>query len=168
MGARCYTSSMTTGRTGALVVFGSKRGSTREVAEAIAAALRDRGVAVELRRGGERIDDVAERAVVVVGGALYRGRLHRDARRFLKRHRRDLQAMPLFVFAMGPRRPEQDAYDKARSEVDRALAKLPEIAARSTVVFGGVDRDRGVDLRDWEAIAAWAETIGAAAIGSGG
>jgi menaquinone-dependent protoporphyrinogen oxidase len=141
-----------------LITYGSKRGSTREVVEAIASVARDRGFEIEIRRGGEKITDVGEYAGVVIGGALYRGRLHRDARRFLKRHRRELQAMPVFVFAIGPRRDEQSAFDKARGELDRALARVPEINPMSVAVFGGVDRDKGIDLRDWESIRAWADT----------
>ena len=140
-----------------LVVHGSKRGSTREVAEAIASVGRSQGIEVEVRRGSQRISDVGQYAGVVVGGALYRGRLHRDARRFLKRHRQQLQAMPVFVFAMGPRRDEPPAFEKARRELDRALAKVPQVTPRAVAVFGGVDHDKGIDLRDWEAIRAWAE-----------
>jgi len=127
------------------------RGST------IASVGRSQGIEVEVRRGSQRISDVGQYAGVVVGGALYRGRLHRDARRFLKRHRQQLQAMPVFVFAMGPRRDEPPAFEKARRELDRALAKVPQVTPRAVAVFGGVDHDKGIDLRDWEAIRAWAE-----------
>lgn len=57
-----------------LIAYGSKLGSTREVAEAIASVLRDRDIDVEIRRGGERMSDVGEHAGVVVAGALYGGR----------------------------------------------------------------------------------------------
>ena len=53
-----------------MIAYGSKRGSTREVAEAIASVVRDRGIDVEVSRGGERISDVGEHGAVVVGGAL--------------------------------------------------------------------------------------------------
>ena len=67
--------------------------------------------------------------------------------------------MPMFAFAMGPRRNEQHAFEKARDQLDRALAKVPEITPRSVVVFGGVDHDKGVDLRDWESIRNWANDV---------
>jgi len=67
--------------------------------------------------------------------------------------------MPMFAFAMGPRRNEQHAFEKARHELDRALAKVPEITPKSVAVFGGVDHDKGVDLRDWESIRNWANDV---------
>lgn len=73
--------------------------------------------------------------------------------------------MPVFVFAMGPRSEEPTAFQKARGELDRALAKVPELRPKSVTVFGGVDHARGVDLRDWEAIKTWAEGVAGAMLG---
>src|SRR3954471_10421456 len=80
-----------------LVAYASRHGSTREVAEAVATALRSHGLAVDatpppdatLRRGY---------AGVVLGGAIYRGRLHKAARRFLARHHDTLAGRALAVF----------------------------------------------------------------------
>ena len=68
----------------------------------------------------------------------------------------------LAVFAMGPRRNEEAAFERSRVQLERALAKAPGVEPVSTAVFGGVDRERGIDLRDWEAVRAWAEKFGAA------
>ena len=144
-----------------LVAYGSTRGSTREVAEAVAATLRERGHEVDVERAGW-VKEIGRYEGVVLGGALYRGRWHRSARRFLKRQRRRLSTVSLAVFAIGPRRNEEVAFERARRQLERALAKAPEIEPASTAVFGGVDRERGVDLRDWEAIRVWAEKVGAA------
>src|ERR1700686_1821403 len=85
-----------------LVAYATKHGSTIEVADAIATALRD----------GEHEVDVAPAAAVraldgyravVLGGALYMGRFHEDAVGFLKRHRHALREVPLAVFALGPK-----------------------------------------------------------------
>ena len=35
------------------------------------------------------------------------------------------------------------------------------LEAVATAVFGGVDRERGIDFRDWDAIRTWAESFGA-------
>jgi flavorubredoxin len=63
----------------ALVTYASKRGSTREVADAAAATLRKDGIHVDVRPAGD-VSDVAKYDAVVLGAALYMGRLHGDAR----------------------------------------------------------------------------------------
>ena len=144
-----------------LVAYGSKRGSTREVAEAVAATLRELGDEIDVEPAG-RVRGLVGYDGVVLGGALYRGRWHAGARRFLKRTRRSLSAVPVAAFAMGPRRDEEAAFERSRLQLERALAKAPEVEPVSTIVFGGVDRDQGIDLRDWDAIRAWAAKVGAA------
>jgi menaquinone-dependent protoporphyrinogen oxidase len=64
-----------------LVVYGSKHGSTQEVAAAIAKRLTQAGRDVELRRARD-VDDLTPYDGVVLGGSLYFGRWHKDAVRF--------------------------------------------------------------------------------------
>ena len=144
-----------------LVSYASKRGSTRDVAEAVATALREQGREVEVEPAAG-VKAIGGFDGVVLGGALYRGRWHRGARRLLRRRRRDLSTVPVAVFAMGPRRNEEVAFERSRRQLERALAKAPEIEPITTAVFGGVDLQRGIDLRDWDAIHAWADSVGAA------
>jgi menaquinone-dependent protoporphyrinogen oxidase len=144
-----------------LVAYGSRQGSTRDVAEAVGATLREQGREVDVEPAG-KVKEIGRYEGVVLGGALYRGRWHRGARRLLKRQRGRLSTMPVAVFAMGPRRNEEVAFERSRLQLERALAKAPEVEPTSTAVFGGVDREKGIDLRDWEAIRAWAQKVGAA------
>src|SRR5271169_5073510 len=60
-------------------------------------------------RPGRAGELVAGYDLVVFGAPLYSGRWHRDARRFLRRHRRELAAVPVAVFAMGPRTGTEEA-----------------------------------------------------------
>ncbi|HSP73688.1 MAG TPA: flavodoxin domain-containing protein [Gaiellaceae bacterium] len=151
-----------------LVVYATKHGSTREVAEAVAETLRDEGLDVEVREAAEtrsldRYDGV------VLGGALYMGRWHRDAKRFLSRHRAALATMPVAVFAMGPRTLEEQDVAESRTQLDRALAEAPELEPVSVAIFGGVidpaaqhfpfNRMAATDARDWDAIRAWAREL---------
>lgn len=144
----------------ALVVYATRNGSTREVAEAVAHRMRTSGATVECRDArGVRgpVDDVD---LVVVGGPLYSGRWHRDARRFLKQHRYELTAVA--VFAMGPRTDTTEGWVRARLQLDQALAKLPWLSPTSVTVFGGVDppaTHAGRDLRDWDTIDRWAARL---------
>ena len=89
---------------------------------------------------------------------------NRDAHRFLKRHRDELRQIPIVVFGMGPRDGAEEAWRRSRSQLDRALAKREWLAPVATAVFGGVDPPKRADqarrdLRDWDAIRAWAADI---------
>lgn len=138
-----------------VVGYGTKRGSTREVAEAVAAVLREHGLVVDLLPAG-KVEDVGAYDAAVLGGALYRGRWHRDARRLLKRQRKALAVMPVAVFGLGPRRDGDEALQRSRRQLERALAKVPEVEPLLIGCFGGVDREKQIDLRDRVAIRAWA------------
>lgn len=155
-----------------LVAHASKHGSTREVAEAVAAVLEQRGVAVDVQPAAV-VDDVGPYDAVVLGGALYFGRWHADARAFLERHRAVLAPLPLAVFALGPV-GDTGTLEESRAELDRALAGTPELEPFAVGVFGGVidpsklrfplSRMKAQDSRDWDAIRAWAEAVAAAPV----
>jgi menaquinone-dependent protoporphyrinogen oxidase len=96
--------------------YATKHGSTREVAEAIAARLRERGLDADLRTAAE-IRTVDDYAAVVLGGSIYIGRWHSDARALLKRQRKALAKVPLFVFAMGPKSLADEDVASARAQL---------------------------------------------------
>ena len=152
-----------------LVAYGSKHGSTEKVAEAITENLKQAGRDVELRRAAD-VEDLTRYDGVVLGGSLYFGRWHRDAVRFLSKHRRELSELPVTVFALGPQSAEPQDLAKSRAQLDKALQKVPEVEPRSIAVFGGVidpaklrfplNRMPASDARDWNAIEAWTDEIG--------
>jgi menaquinone-dependent protoporphyrinogen oxidase len=106
---------------------------------------------------------------VVIGGAIYMWRWHRDARRFLHRHRRVLSTMPVAMFGIGPTTIDDKSVASSLEQLERALARVPEVAPVSVVIFGGViDPARlhfpfsGMapsDARDWDDITAWAGEV---------
>lgn len=158
-----------------LVAFASKHGSTREVAETVATVLRQRTANVDLRPAAE-VDAVAPYDAVVLGSALYMGRLHPDARRFLRRHRHALESARLAVFAMGPKSLEDEDVAAARLQLERGLARFSGVQPASTAIFGGVidpsklrfplNRLPATDARDWDAIRAWAAGVASSLAGS--
>ncbi len=144
-----------------LIVYATKNGSTRQVAEAIAAAMREHAASATLVPAKKARSPVGGHDLVVLGAPLYSGRWHHDAFRFLRRHRRELSSVPVAIFAMGPRNDTEDAWRRSRAQLDTALAKRPWLAPAAVTVFGGVDppgRRSGPrrDLRDEAAIRAWA------------
>jgi menaquinone-dependent protoporphyrinogen oxidase len=151
-----------------LIAYATERGSTREVAAAVAATLQKRGLTVTVRPAGE-VDELGRYDGVVLGGALYMGRLHRDARHFLRRHRAALAALPFAVFGMGPGTLDAQAVATSRKQLERALSKTPEVRPLSTAIFGGVidpaklhfpfNRMAAADVRNWDAIHDWAGQV---------
>ncbi|MEU4617755.1 flavodoxin domain-containing protein [Streptomyces umbrinus] len=155
-----------------LVAYGTTNGSTARIAETVADVLRKEGLTVEALPA-RSVDSVEAYDAVVVGGGLYAGRWHRDARRFVRRHRRALTGRPMWFFSSGP-------LDATASERDippvpgvhRAMARLD---AKGHITFGGcleegakgriarmiVSSGKGGDFRDFEQIEAWATGIAA-------
>lgn len=84
-----------------LVTYGTTNGSTAEIAEAVADVLRKAGLTVEALPA-RSVTSVARYDAVVVGGGLYAGRWHKDARRFVRRHRALLAERPVWFFSSGP------------------------------------------------------------------
>ncbi|MCX4511025.1 flavodoxin domain-containing protein [Streptomyces sp. NBC_01619] len=156
----------------ALVAYGTTNGSTAEIARYIGSVLQDRGIRTEVRPAAE-VHDVGPYDVVVLGGALYSGRWHRDARRFSRRHRRALAERPVWLFSSGPLDHSASRGDIAPVPGARRAAR--RLGAEEHVTFGGrlspqargrvarmmLEDGRGGDFRDFSCIAAWAERIAA-------
>ena len=148
-----------------LVAHASKKGSTAEVATFVGKRLRARGLVADVRTAAE-VEDVAFYDGVVLGGSLYFGRWHDDARAFLNRFRSALTDRPLAVFALGPKTTSPQDVAESRAQLDRALG---DTDPTTVAVFGGVidpaklrfpfNRMPASDARDWAAIAAWADEV---------
>ncbi len=153
-----------------LIAHASKYGSTAEVAEAVGDTLADCGFDCDVvqAQGVEVIDGYD---LVVLGSGLYMTRLHKDAQRFLKRHRKALARVPFAVFAMGPLSAEPREIDKVRPQLEHALAQMPELHPFATAIFGGVivperlhfpfNRMPAGDHRDWDEIRRFAGSLAA-------
>ena len=156
-----------------LIAYATHYGSTRQVAEAVAGRLRERGFEVDVKPAKEA-DPGDGYGAVVLGSALYFFRIHRDARKFLSRHKKTLSGMPVAVFAMGPVEDKPEQFTDARRRLDESLAKRDWLSPVSVALFGGKLDPKGLrfphnnpafgkmpssDLRDWAAIAAWADEV---------
>jgi menaquinone-dependent protoporphyrinogen oxidase len=156
-----------------LVAYASKRGSTAEIARAIANSLKGAALEVDLKPVAD-VSGLDPYDAVVLGSAVYIKRWRGDAKRFLHRHAKDLAERPLWVFSSGPvGDPAKD--DPAWMEPRRILEKAEDLGARDHVVFGGSipEEPHGFmeksmaddtapeyrDRRNWHEIRAWAERI---------
>lgn len=158
-----------------LVAYATKYGSTHEVAETIAATLREKGAEVAVRPMS-KIRTFEGYDAVVLGAPIYIGRLYRDAARFLTLHQQALARRPLAVFSLGPIHAAAEEFTGARQALDQELAKFPWLKPAAVEMFGGKFdpaklrfpdnlltkmptplRDQPAsDVRDWDAIRAWA------------
>ncbi len=159
-----------------LVAYATRYGSTREVAEQVAATLRDSGLEANIQPAREVRTLEAYRSVVL-GAPLYMFRWHKDAKRFLRRHRQALAGRPVAIFCLGPIHDEEKEYQDARAQLDKQLARFPWLTPAAIEIFGGVwDPSKlgfpfnvlpalkqipASDIRDWDAIRAWASGLAA-------
>lgn len=154
-----------------LVAYGTTNGSTARIAETVAEVLRKEGVPAEAVPA-HSVTDVESYGAVVVGGGLYAGRWHKDARRFVRRHGRALAGRPLWFFSSGPL--DASATEKDIPPVPGVRRAMTRLDAREHATFGGcleegakgflarkiVSSGKGGDFRDFERIEAWAAHIG--------
>lgn len=147
-----------------LVAYGSKMGGTKGLAEMLGADLEQLGFDVEVRAARE-VTDVEPYDAVVVGGALYYWfTWHKDAKNFVKRHRKTLQHRPVWFFSSGPL--DDSAAKKDIPPIRPVRGLMDEVHARDHITFGGVmDKEqRGLPMGDWrdpEQVQHWAEHIAA-------
>ncbi len=149
----------------AMVAYASKYGSVEEVAQFVAGRLKERGIECDVVDARAAV--VGDHDLVVLGAGLYMGRLHKQARRFLKRNWVALAHVPYAVFAMGPLSSEEAELAKVRPQLAKGLEGAPEPA--EAVVFGGVIRRDALrfpfnrmpegDHRDWDTITAFASRV---------
>jgi menaquinone-dependent protoporphyrinogen oxidase len=161
-----------------LVAYASKRGSTAEIAETIAATLRREGLRVCLERA-EDVQNLEGYDAALLGSAVYMKRWRGDARHFLKKHRKALRQMPFWVFSSGPvGDPSKD--NPEWMEPPKIIEKVEEMGGRGHVVFGGClpAKPQGFveksmvegtakefrDRRNWVEIREWAREIAAALV----
>ena len=154
-----------------LVASASRHGATREIAEAIAAELREAGHEVE-DRPVEEVDGIDGYDAVVLGSAVYVGRWLPPARELVQERAEALSRRPVWLFSSGPvgdpPRPEGDAAVDV-SEIATAVGAREhrifpgrldraELGLRERAIVKVVGAQEG-DARDWEAVGAWARGI---------
>ena len=152
-----------------LVTYGSKRGGTEGLAEMIGESLRRTGFDVNIHPAAE-VGSVDDYDAVIVGGALYANRWHRDAARFVKRHRRRLRTLPVWLFSSGPL--DDSAEAKEIVPVGQVKRLMAMIQADGHQTFGGrlepdasgflaqsMARKLSGDWRDADHVARWTAQI---------
>jgi menaquinone-dependent protoporphyrinogen oxidase len=159
-----------------LVAHASSGGSTKSVAEFVAASLRARGLVADVR-GVDECPDLSGYDVVVLGSAVHNRALLPAAEDFVRHNAATLRRMPVWLFSLGIGPALRGPVGHVlRDAVPPRIGSLCElIGPRDYRAFPGVvpraafsPMSRVVlwacggrcgDLRDWAAMAAWATGI---------
>ncbi len=157
-----------------LIAYATRYGSTQEVAGKIAATLRENGLPANVQPV-KQVRTLEGYRAVVVGAPLYMSDWLKETRDFLSRHRATLTTWPVAVFALGPTEDKEKDWTETRQQLDKVLAKFPWLRPVAVELFGGkfdparltfpynlipaLKRMPVSDIRDWEAIQAWASSL---------
>lgn len=119
-----------------LVTYATRNGSSEEVAQSLAEALRSHGLLVDLRRAAD-VHSVDQFTAVAICVALYAGRLHKDVRRFLSEHRAELARIPVALFVLGPVHSDEKEWAGARQQLEKELKAFPWLSPVLQEIVGG-------------------------------
>jgi menaquinone-dependent protoporphyrinogen oxidase len=165
-----------------LVLYGSRYGSTKEIAQRIAQRLRAAGLQVDIETatyaGSIDVFDA-----FVIGSAAYMGSWLKEPADWVRGHAQALAGRPVWLFSSGPlgtRKVDDEGKDLREATVPKEFAEFdPALKPRgSRVFFGALDHKKlGLahrmvwslpagrklliegDFRDWDDIDGWATGI---------
>lgn len=152
-----------------LVAYGSKRGGTAGLAEMVGDALTRAGCQAIVSAAPD-VRDLGDVDAVIVAGALYANRWHRDARRLVRRNEAALRTLPVWLVSSGPLDDSAERGDIPPTSQVRKLAAT--VRARGHVTFGGrltpdakgfpahaMARKNAGDWRDQGHIQRWVDSV---------
>jgi menaquinone-dependent protoporphyrinogen oxidase len=170
-----------------LICYGTRYGSTEEIAERIGEVLREKGASVDvvdLKKG--KIKSLEDYVLVVVGSGIQANNWTKEPKKFLEKNRKELSRKRVATFVSCGSAYDPTKCDEATEHHLRQVAgKYPEIAFVAMGLFGPkYDSTRGnflmrkimksmlaqlaedpenppevIDYRDWEKIEKWAASL---------
>jgi len=137
-----------------LVVYGSRHGGTRGIAERIGEVLRTEGLEADVA-AADQVADLSAADAFVVGSGVYMGSWLKEPIDFIKRNEATLAARPLWLFSSGPLpgssakksgNPLEDALGPADGPGSGGRKKIAELSAATNardhrVFLGAFDPD---------------------------
>jgi menaquinone-dependent protoporphyrinogen oxidase len=174
----------------ALIIYGTRGGSTKQIADEIGKVLDEQGYAVTVEDAKRsRGIDVNAYDLVVVGSSVWATYWKWQASRFLKRNAKKLAGKKVALFSSGLAGGDPAHVDDARKSIEKTAAKFPTIKPLALAYFGGLiefehppllarpfatamkkdlekkgmDTSKPYDTRDFNAIRTWAADVAAKA-----
>jgi menaquinone-dependent protoporphyrinogen oxidase len=159
-----------------LVIYASKYGATKEIAEKIGDVLRHAGLQADVFPVDGTLDITPYKAIIL-GSAIYIGKWQKEAVEFLRANENILAKRSVWIFSSGPT-GEGDPVELVEGvRLPAALQPMADrIQPRDIAVFHGyinADKLNAIekwsikslvkkpfgDFRDWAAITSWATSI---------
>lgn len=154
-----------------LVAYGTAAGSTAEVAQAIGEEMTQAGATVDIRPV-EEVDTLEGYTALILGSAVRAFHLLRKTRKFIRKHRRAMQTMPVayFLVCLTMKDPTEENIKTATKFASPMLAVKEPVDLglfagcldpdKLTDPFGKVMKGQPKeDCRDWDVIRAWGREI---------
>jgi menaquinone-dependent protoporphyrinogen oxidase len=174
----------------ALVIYGTRGGATKQIAEEIGKVLGEQGLAVtveDARKAGGI--DVNAFDLVIVGSSVWATLWKWQATRFVKKNAKKLAGKKVALFSSGLAGGDPAQKDYARASIEKTAGKFPAIKPLALAYFGGLvdfehptffarpmagamkkdlekkgqDTSKPYDTRDFAAIRQWAVDVAAKA-----
>jgi menaquinone-dependent protoporphyrinogen oxidase len=169
-----------------LITYGSRFGSTKEIAEYMVNVISKKGIEVDLYDVAKAPSDINKYDVILIGSGIQIGRWKNTALNFLKEHKEVLRKKTtgLFVSCVFGMYPDKREESKRKFLVD--IAKKYELEPAGLGLFGscldftgkkglkynitvnimkkdlaemGIEYDETYEFRDWENIKEWTEEL---------
>lgn len=163
-----------------LVVYATKYGSTKEIAEFIAEKLRQHGMEAEVMDAGKARNPENYDAYII-GSGVYMCHWLKEAVKFVRKNKATLAGRPVWLFSSGPLKlgDEIASLDDPQL-IPKEVVEFGELIhpRGHQVFFGALDHEKlgfahrtmarmpGVeeilpdgDFRDWDDIGAWVEEV---------
>lgn len=129
----------------ALIVYGTRYGATASTSEEIAKVLHDEGFNVRVVNAkNERVDDIAEYELIIVGSGMKMNRWTKEPEQFLNKFKRELQHKQVAIFvssatnAIYKHEGNAEELEKAQKKYLDEKADKYKLNPIAMTIFGGV------------------------------
>jgi menaquinone-dependent protoporphyrinogen oxidase len=164
-----------------LIVYATWTGATREIAEAVAAKLIENNCTVDVQRA-KAVKSMYDYDALIIGTSVHMGRIPGEMKRFARRYRTYLSEVPVaeFIVSLTMAKDTEENRQTALGYLNQIHKIAPDYTPVDTGLFAGAIltdstefkhlfpfmkmpvlavAEQQKDLRDWDAIDAWAEKV---------
>jgi menaquinone-dependent protoporphyrinogen oxidase len=122
----------------ALVIYGTRGGATKQIAEEIGKVLGEQSLAVTVEDAKRSKGlDLNSFDLIVVGSSVWATMWKWQATRFLKRNAKNLAAKKVALFSSGLLGGDPTKIDEANKSIEKTASKYPTIKPLALAYFGG-------------------------------